>query len=204
MNRQELERIIREGRETLGVEFKRSMNWQDDATKAKVVKAALAMANKRDGGIIVFGLTPPANNTGPHTFDGMTAADYQSFNQDEVMAKVNAHASPSLDLTVHHESGIDGKQCVVIEVREFADYPVMCSKELVVHQKTVLYKGRVYCRSRRMIESTEVQTVEDMREIIELGVDKGLQRYLRQRALEAKVGRTVDDDEKFRRQRGDL
>ena len=43
MDRQELERIIREGRETLGVEFKRSMNWDDDATKAKVVKAALAM-----------------------------------------------------------------------------------------------------------------------------------------------------------------
>ena len=204
MNRQELERIIREGRETLGVEFKRSMNWQDDATKAKVVKAALAMANKRDGGIIIFGLTPPANNTGPHTFDGMSAADYQSFNQDEVMAKVNAHASPSIDLTVHHDSGIDEKQCVVIEVREFADYPVICSKEVVVQQKTVLYKGRVYCRSRRMTESTEVRTVEDMREIIELGVDKGLQRYLRQRALADQVGGTVDDDEKFRRQRGGL
>ena len=204
MDRQELERIIRDGRETLGVEFKRSMNWQDDATKAKVVKAALAMANKRDGGIIIFGLTPPDDNTGPHKFDGMTPADYQSFNQDDVMAKVNAHASPSIDLTVHHESGIDGKQCVVIEVREFADYPVICSRELVVERKTVLSKGRVYCRSRRMIESTEVVSVEDMREIIELGVDKGLRRYLKQRALEDQVGRTVDDDEKFRRQRGDL
>lgn len=204
MNRQELERIIREGRETLGVEFKRSMNWQDDATKAKVVKAALAMANKRDGGVIIFGLTPPAKNAGPHAFSGMTETDYKSFNQDEVMARVNAHASPSIDLTVHHELGIDEKQCVVIEVREFADYPVICSKDLVVQQKTVLYKGRVYCRSRRMSESTEVQTVEDMREIVELGVDKGLKRYLRQRAVEGQVGRTVDDDEKFRRQRGDL
>ena len=78
------------------------------------------------GGIIIFGLTPPDDNTGPHKFDGMTPADYQSFNQDDVMAKVNAHASPSIDLTVHHESGIDGKQCVVIEVRKFADYPVIC------------------------------------------------------------------------------
>ena len=68
MNRQELERIIREGRETLGVEFKRSMNWQDDATKAKVVKAALAMANKRDGGIVALESTrstPPLSLRAP-------------------------------------------------------------------------------------------------------------------------------------------
>jgi len=179
------------------------MSWQDDNAKAKVVKAALAMANKRDGGIIIFGLTPPVK-AGPHTFDGMSDVDYASFNQDDVMARVNAHASPSIDLTVHHESDIGGKQCVVIEVREFADQPVICSKELVVEKKTVLFRGRVYCRSRRMIESTEVISVEDMREIIELGVDKGLTRYLRRRGIADQVGGIVDNDEKFRRQRGDL
>jgi len=178
------------------------MNWEDDSTKAKVVKAALAMVNKRDGGIIILGLTPP-DNAGPHTFDGMSAADYESFNQDDVMAKVNAHASPSIDLTVHHEAGIDGKQCVVIEVREFADYPVICSKELVVEKKTVLFRGRVYCRSRRMIESTEVISVEDMREIIEMAGDKALKRYLRQRAIEGQVEKTLDDEARFRQQRGD-
>jgi predicted HTH transcriptional regulator len=202
MDLRELEQIVRDGREGFGVEFKQSMNWADDAAKAKVVKAALAMVNKRDGGILIFGLTAPAN-AGLHTFDGMPRADYESFNQDDVMAKVNAHASPSIDLTVHHVT-IDGKQCVAIEIREFAEYPVMCSNDLVVTGRVFVSKGRVYCRSRRMPESTEVRSAEDMRDIIEIAIDKGLNRYLRRRAIEDQVGRTVDDAEKFRRQRGDL
>jgi len=199
----ELEQIIRSGREGLGVEFKQSMNWTDDATKAKVVKAALAITNKRDGGLLVFGLTPPAN-AGPHAFTGMSAADYQSFNQDDVMAKVNAHAAPSIDLTVHHVPNIDDKQCVAIEIREFVDYPVLCSNDVVVRGNVIVAKGRVYCRSRRMIESTEVRSVEDMRDIIEIAVEKGLNRYFRQRAIEDHVAKAMDDAEKFRRQRGDL
>jgi len=180
------------------------MNWQDDATKAKVVKAALAIANKSDGGILIFGLTAPAAKADPHTFDGMSATDYQSFNQDDVMAKVNAHASPSIDLTVRHIPDIDGKQCVAIEIREFVDYPVMCSNDLVVTGKARVSKGRIYCRSRRTIESTEIQTAEDLRDIVEMACEKGLKRYFKQRALDDQVGRTGDDDEKFRRQRGDL
>jgi len=196
----ELEQLLREGRETLSLEFKQSMNWGAEATKAKVVKAALAIANKRDGGLLVFGLTPPVN-AGPHTLDGMTQADHDSFNQDNVMAKVNAHASPSVDLTVHHRV-VDGKLCVVIEIREFQDYPVICSNDLVVAGNVIAVKGRMYCRSRRTIETTEVRTVEDLRDIIEIAVDKGLNRYFRQRTIEEQVGKTVDDAEKFRREHG--
>ncbi|HYT05592.1 MAG TPA: ATP-binding protein [Gemmatimonadales bacterium] len=198
MDIRELEQLLREGRESLGVEFKRSMTWADDATKAKVVKAALAIANKRDGGLLVFGMTSPVN-AGPHTLDGMTRPDYESFNQDDVMSKVNAHASPSIDLTVHHVV-VDGKECVAIEIREFADYPVICSNDLVVGGTVVVVKGRMYCRSRRTIETTEVRTVEDLRDILEIAVDKGLNRYFRQRAIEDRVGKVVDDAERFRQQ----
>jgi len=72
------------------------------------------------------------------------------------MSKVNAHASPSIDLTVHHVV-VDEKECVAIEIREFADYPVICSNDLVVGGTVVVVKGRMYCRSRRTIETTEVR-----------------------------------------------
>src|SRR2546425_1866504 len=98
MDVRELEELIREGQEGLGVEFKQGMSWAADATKAKVVKGALAMANKRDGGVIVLGLTPPKAG-GRHTLEGMAAADYGSFNRADVMGKVNAHATPSIELT---------------------------------------------------------------------------------------------------------
>ena len=32
------------------------MSWSDKATKEKVTKAALSMANIRDGGVMVFGV----------------------------------------------------------------------------------------------------------------------------------------------------
>src|SRR6266568_1794904 len=118
MDIRELEQLLREGRESLGVEFKRSMTWADDAT----------------------------------------------------------------------------------EIREFADYPVICSNDLVVGGTVVVVNGRMYCRSRRTIETTEVRTVEDLRDILEIAVDKGLNRYFRQRAIEDRVGKVVDDAERFRQQ----
>ncbi|HEX9215905.1 MAG TPA: RNA-binding domain-containing protein [Gemmatimonadales bacterium] len=202
MDVSELEQLLREGHESLGVEFKQSMNWADDATKAKVVKAALAIANKRDGGLIVFGLKPPAK-AGSHTLEGMTKPDHDSFNQDNVMGKVNAHASPSIDLTVRHLV-MDGKLFVAIEIREFSDYPVICSNDVVAGGAVVAFKGRMYCRSRRTIETTEVRSVEDLRDILEIAVEKGLNRYFKQRAIEEGVGKAADDAEQFRQQLGGL
>src|SRR6266704_3595595 len=179
MDVSELEQLLREGHESLGVEFKQSMIWADDATKAKVVKA------------------------GSHTLEGMTKPDHDSFNQDNVMGKVNAHASPSIDLTVRHLV-MDGKLFVAIEIREFSDYPVICSNDVVAGGAVVAFKGRMYCRSRRTIETTEVRSVEDLRDILEIAVEKGLNRYFKQRAIEEGVGKAADDAEQFRQQLGGL
>ena len=44
------------GREERNLEYKSSLDWADAATKAKIVKSAIAMANLRDGGWIVIGV----------------------------------------------------------------------------------------------------------------------------------------------------
>jgi schlafen family protein len=178
----ELERILRSGREGLTAEFKQTLSWADAATQAKVVKTALAMANLRDGGVLAFGLVRTEPNP-LHELVGMTQQDHDSFNQDAVTATVNAHATPHIDLTVEHLT-LDGRLFVAVVIRQFSDYPVICARDLVVGQRAVVTKGRVYCRSRRTPESTEVQTPEDMRDIIELATSRGLERYFRQREIE--------------------
>jgi hypothetical protein len=48
----ELERLSLDRRETRRVEFKGPLLFTELATRAKIVKAALAMANTRDGGVL--------------------------------------------------------------------------------------------------------------------------------------------------------
>jgi predicted HTH transcriptional regulator len=196
-----LESLLRERREGRGVEFKRAANWATTAVQAKVVRAALAMANKQDGGIIAFGLESRPGQP-LHELAGMSRADYDSFTQDAVSSVVNTYASPHIDLTVEHLT-FDEKEFVVVVVREFADYPVVCVKDFIVNDRPVIIRGKLYCRSRRMPESTEVQSPDDMRDIIELATTKGLERYFRHREIE-RGAVTPDSDDLFKRQLGDL
>ena len=53
----EIESTLRAGREGMGVEFMRGMPLNERETQAKVVKASLAMVNKRDGGVLAFGMS---------------------------------------------------------------------------------------------------------------------------------------------------
>lgn len=199
--RPDLEELLKSGRETQRVEFKASMAWSDPATQGKVIRAALAMANRRDGGILAFGLDLPDGET-THRIIGMSDAHYESFNQDDVLAAVNAHAAPHIDLTVDRLT-IDQKKVVAIIIQEFVDYPVVCARDFVVGGRPVVIRGKVYCRSRRMAESVEVQSPDDMRDIIELATAKGLERYYRLREIEKRsTGPSAAD--LFDRELGDL
>ena len=178
----QLEALLQAGRETQGVELKASMGWSDPSTQGKVLRAALAMANRRGGGILAFGFVDPEGQ-GTHQIVGMPQTESRSFKQDNVLALVNAHATPHVELSVKHRE-IGGKRVVAIVVEEFADYPVICAKDFVVAKRLAVTRGKLYCRSRRMAESVEVQSPDDMRDIIDLATAKGLERYYRLREVE--------------------
>jgi len=177
-----LDAVIQEGRETRSVEFKRSMNWENEPTKAKVVKACLALANLRDGGVIVFGLTRDPESR-RYVVTGMPEDDFRSFDQDGVSSVVNSYASPSIALDVFHHR-VDDHQVVAIAVQSFDNVPIICGKALVRDGRTIISKGRLLCRSKRMPESTEVQEPDDLREILDLATQKALKRYATLRSLE--------------------
>lgn len=196
----ELDRLIQAGLETLGVEFKGPIPWTDPATRGKVLKAALAMANKRDGGVLIIGLSPEQGSD-RHVLDGLDQEESVRFNTDDVAAFVNAYSNPNIDLRVERRQ-IDGHHIAAVVVREFADVPVMCARDYVVDGRVIVRQGKLYCRSRRMIESSEVQDVDDLRAILDLATEKGLERYFRLRKIERAAG--VDDASAFDRQLGEL
>ena len=186
--------LIFHGREERNLEYKRTISWDDIETKVKVTQAAMAMANISDGGYIVIGVTKKGDIYIP---DGMQKDNLDSFNQDDVMTWVNEYADPYVELTVVSAER-DNKNFVIIEIMEFDQLPIVCKKN-----GQGLKRGDVFTRSRRKHETARVGSQNEMREIIELAVDKE-NRISRRRGyvIPAETIYPVQDDKKLFEQQG--
>ena len=94
---------------------------------------------------------------------------------------------------------------MIIHVEEFADVPILCKRSY----DDVLREGACYVRSRRKPETSEIPTIADMRDLLDLAIDKGVAHYLdRARRIGQVIPPTVapsaTDQELFDQQRGDL
>lgn len=192
-----LDYLIFHGREERNLEYKQSMSWAEIATKVKVAKSAMAMANISDGGYIVIGVKKNGEVYEP---EGMQEGHADLFKQDDVMEWVNTYADPYVELNVNFAQR-EGKRFVVIQIQEFEQLPVVCKKD-----GEGLKRGDVFTRSRRKYETARVGSQTEMREILDLAVDKEIRR-LRSRGLITSVEvvlPTESDRQAFERQRGGL
>jgi hypothetical protein len=190
--------LVTNGREERSLEYKRSMNWAEPLTKAKVVKSTLAMANLRDGGTIVFGLE---EQNDAYVSAGMTREDYDSFNQDDTSVEVNNFADPFVELVLLKQE-FEGKLFVGIHVREFQELPVICRRDGLERLRV----GAIYVRPRRKHETVEVPSQVEMREILDLALEKKVRLLYHQvERMGARLAFPKDDhDEAFEKQLGDL
>lgn len=186
---EELAALIDLGRENRSLEFKESRPWDD--LKAKIAKTALGMANIRDGGTIIIGVSQRSGSLVPQ---GVPQGDIGTYDADEVQAFVNRFADPYVRLEIEvvpHK----GQQFIAMVVHEFDEVPVVCRRNGVG-----LRQGAVYTRSYRMPETCEVPSQTEMREIIEMATDKGVRRFLeKSRRAGLSTGGTVErtETEKF-------
>lgn len=157
--------FIENGREERNLEYKQTMNWADPLTKAKIVKSALAMANLRDGGRIVIGVARQKDDS--YVMAGMQDSDYESFIEDHVAVEANNFADPFVHLTVVKKM-LDGNRYVIIQVSEFEDLPIVCKRDGAERLRV----GAIYCRPRRKIETVEIPSQVELREILDLAVEK--------------------------------
>lgn len=190
MRNDEIIRVLREGRETRAVEFKRAMSWTDNATKSKVLQGAIALANTADGGVLVFGM---ARDTSPdiHVIAGLDATSAESFSTDHVADFVNAHATPHVALEVRHPT-VDDQRLVVIVVRQFVESPSIVTKAYDPDGgskgKGSVPRGAIYVRSLRKPETRRLEDPEDLRELVRVASLRELARYFNVRSLERAAG----------------
>jgi len=200
---QELIDLILHGREERNLEYKESMSWKEADDKVKITRCILGMSNIRDGGSIVLGVED-------QSFEpvGMDPDHFRSFNQDDVDDFVAERADPFVEIEVTPVPH-DGKEFIVIQVKEFEELPVICRKETRLKNRRAgpyLRRGATYVRSRRKRETVEVPSQTEMREIIDLAVDKGVRRLIERMGYTGILNLVAEpsDVEKFDQQLGEL
>jgi predicted HTH transcriptional regulator len=158
MTENELRHALEFGREQRGVEFKCAGSRDDKQLLAKVVRAMLGMANKPGGGSVIIGVTDGGSMLTPI---GLSGDELASWDYDAVASKVSLFADPYMDFILD-KVVMDGKDFVAIQVSEFDREPVLCKRDF----PGVLRNGALYVRGRGRVETVEVPSHVEMREVV--------------------------------------
>lgn len=211
MTPEELEELLATARERQNLEVKAGGPLDTDTGfSARAVRAVLGLSNLRDGGTLVIGVREAPQGQGL-VREGVGHADLATWDNDRFTTIVNNYADPSVQLQVRHVS-LDAKDFVTVRVAAFRETPTICKKSWKHNDDLILREGGVYVRSLRKTETAELSTSEDMRELLQLAVEKRLADYVgtAERAgvdLTVKAGEAAaekSDEHRFAEERGDL
>jgi len=172
----DFEKLLQPGYERQGVEYKGPGKRTNPPFLAIVARAIMGMANHRNGGLVIIGIDSDSRDP-----VGLEDDQASTWTYDELSASVNEYASPSvsldLEVKVYQE-----RKFVIITIKEFDDIPIICRKDYqqtnVKKAAPVLRRGACYVRSRRKPEASEIPSEEEMRELLELAIDKGVRRFV--------------------------
>ena len=173
MDVQEFKELISLGREQRGVEFKRAGSRKDKHLLAKVVRVVLSMANRRNGGLVIIGVEEDSNGTPIPS--GISEEELETWNYDNFSDSLARYADPSVSFDLEIAE-YDNKKFLAIKVQEFEDIPVLCKSNYA----DVLREGACYVRSRRKPETIEIPTQADMRDLLQLAIEKGVRKFVSQ------------------------
>jgi predicted HTH transcriptional regulator len=182
--------------ERRNVEFKQSMDWNEDHTKLTVTKSILAFSNTRDGGYLTIGVNKVNNH---YTAQGMTPEHLESFeNFDNVLQWINARAEPPV--TVERRVYTDnGHNFLIFKISDFDRYPIVCKQG----GGGVLNKGVIYVRTSVMPQSAPCDNQTNLNEIVEMILDKHTEELSR-RFRSLLPSPAYGDEEPFDQEMGDL
>jgi predicted HTH transcriptional regulator len=181
MTEQEFATLLAKGHELHDTEFKGPGKRSDKAFMAKVIRAVLGMANRRDGGRIIIGVEEDDEVLNPIGLTEDQLDTWKSY--DKLSVVINEYAQPSVSFDREFLT-YKGNQLVIIRVLEFDDVPILCQRDLhdspspKKNTAPMLRRGALYTRGRQSPKTTEVSTAEDMRELLDLAIEKGVHRFL--------------------------
>ncbi len=150
------------------IEFKRGETF--DTLKYRIVKNALALANLRDGGLVIVGVR---QDGGRFIADGVDADVESTYEAEKVYELVNEYASPTIELrvvVVEH----DTKRFVAIAVPPFQRTPVVCRRPTPdgVTKNDALRPGDFFVRTGSPVSATRVNTAAMMEDLLQVAAGR--------------------------------
>jgi predicted HTH transcriptional regulator len=147
MTDQEFAGLLALGHEQQGVEFKGPGPRSDKQFFAKVVRAALGMANRRDGGRVIIGVRE--DQKGKLKPRGLGATDLATWKYDDVASGLSSYADPSIRFDLEILT-YKRKKYVILRVHEFEDIYLFCAKKITRgFSETGLYTCEVRASQRQ-------------------------------------------------------
>jgi hypothetical protein len=169
----EVEQSLALGHETRSFEIKGPGSLNDRGFCAKVARAAMAMGNLRDGGLVCIGIDETRMTVMLPGLDAVELKEWSNF--DDVSEALARYSEPPVTFGLHPFRLSSGIDIVVIEVAEFDDVPHVCRRDY----PQTLQKGMTYVRPRGKPESVPAPSSTDMRELLDLAITKGVREFIR-------------------------
>lgn len=159
--------------ETPAVDFKESAVWA--VLEFRIIRTCLAMANLRDGGVVVIGV---AERNGAWVLDGIDPTDLKTYDPDTILDAVNRFASPVVEIEVVaalHQ----GKTFLAVAVAPFKEAPIVCKRDNQRQGAERLERGTVYVRPYDgSVRTTKVLDARHMHELLEIATEYRVAQFI--------------------------
>ncbi len=170
--------ILESPNESKAVEFKPSVSWpskidqiQNNDKVQEIIISILGMSNIRDGGKIVLGVEKDASGS-QYTRKGMKDKDLQTYDQDLIFDHVRNFGEPEPKFQVLNVE-YDNKNFIVFAVQSFVIAPIISKNNKNLKK---LEHAIFYLRTDKP-ETKKVTDPSEMREIIDLAIEKELELF---------------------------
>jgi hypothetical protein len=169
---QDVQEFLALGHELRSFEVKGPGSRRDGPYCATVARAAMAMGNLKDGGVICLGVDDTRMVEMQPGLSSQQLEEWSDF--DEVNVALSRFADPPLTLHVNPLRLDSGANVVIIEVDEFDDVPHVCKRDF----QEKLRDGMTYYRPRGKPESVPVPSASAMHELLDLAIAKGVRKFI--------------------------
>lgn len=171
----ELEGLLATGNEIRSFEVKGPGSpggLADKAYVARVARAAMAMGNHRDGGLVCLGIDDKQMSAMAPGLDPTQLKDWSDY--DNVSSALAKYSDPPVTLALYQFTLRGGAEVVVLVVSQFEHVPHVCKRNF----PGVLQDGATYVRSLRKPESVPIPSSVEGRELHDLATDKGVREFV--------------------------
>ncbi len=170
MTEDQVREIVHSAGEAASIDFKGPMEWDGAIVSAKLSKDIVASANVRGGGVLVIGVREP--ETGVFHKCGLTSEQASSFDTTKMASWINSRFEPEIHLSCYRTE-VDGNEFVVIDVDEFHEIPLICTKNWRApnEKRNEIEAGRIYVRTANA-ESAPLRKASDLRRLVSIAALK--------------------------------